>query len=182
MRPLPFMIVARTVAASSRPGTSSRDGPFCVPPRSGPWQTAHSRWYAAAPGGPRGLRILDQMEDGRVVLADDVDRAVGRFRRRVAEERSAVAARDVQRVVEMDRGEQSLVARRGEALLELLAFGVADDRMRIDVVDGERLLAEGRRVVGNGCVGQDCSPGMSLFGTGRSSIGQIGTPVTRSKT
>ena len=45
----------------------------------------------------------------------------------------------------MDRGEQSLIARRGEALLELLAFRVADDRMRVDVVDSERLLAEGRR-------------------------------------
>ena len=52
----------------------------------------------------------------------------------------------MQRVVEMDRGEQSLVAGRGEALLELVAFGVADDRMRIDVVNGEGLLAErGRR-------------------------------------
>ena len=35
MRPLPFVTVLRMVAASSRPGTSSSDGPFCVPLRSG---------------------------------------------------------------------------------------------------------------------------------------------------
>ena len=37
-------------------------------------------------------------------------------------------------------------------------------------------------LVGNGCVGQVTSPGTSLFATGRSSIGQTGRPVTRSKT
>ena len=42
--------------------------------------------------------------------------------------------------------------------------------------------ANGGGVVGKGCVGDDCSPGMSDCGTGRSSIGQIGAPVTRSNT
>ena len=42
--------------------------------------------------------------------------------------------------------------------------------------------ANGGATVGKGCVGQDCSPGTSLFGTGRSSIGQIGSPVTRLNT
>ena len=42
--------------------------------------------------------------------------------------------------------------------------------------------ANGGGLVGKGCVGQDCSPGTSLCGTGRSSIGQSGSPVTRSKT
>src|SRR6187549_3114026 len=37
-------------------------------------------------------------------------------------------------------------------------------------------------LVGNGCVGHECSPGTSLCGTGRSSIGQIGSPVTRLNT
>ena len=37
-------------------------------------------------------------------------------------------------------------------------------------------------LVGNGCVGHACSPSTSLAGTGRSSIGQTGLPVTRSKT
>ncbi len=37
-------------------------------------------------------------------------------------------------------------------------------------------------MVGNGCVGQLFSPGIPLIGTGRSSIGQIGSPVTRSNT
>ena len=41
---------------------------------------------------------------------------------------------------------------------------------------------KGGTTVGNGCVGQDCSPGMSVCGTGRSSIGQMGAPVTRLKT
>ncbi len=42
--------------------------------------------------------------------------------------------------------------------------------------------AKGGGAVGKGCVGQACSPGTSLCGTGRSSMGQSGSPVTRSKT
>ena len=145
MRPLPFMIVARTVAASSRPGHVQQGRPARCAASVRPVADGALALVRGGAGRSAGLRVLDQVEDGRVVLADDVDGAVGRLRRRVPEERAAVAARDVQRVVEMDGGEQSLIARRGEALLELLAFRVADDRMRIDVVDGERLLAEGRR-------------------------------------
>ena len=37
-------------------------------------------------------------------------------------------------------------------------------------------LMYGGGLVGYGCVGQLCSPSISLFGTGRSSIGQIGSP------
>src|SRR5262245_56582410 len=37
-------------------------------------------------------------------------------------------------------------------------------------------------LVGNGCVGEYHSPGTSPFATGRSSIGQIGRPVSRSNT
>src|SRR5215510_4821700 len=37
-------------------------------------------------------------------------------------------------------------------------------------------------LVGNGCVGDVFSPGTSDCGTGRSSIGHTGCPVTRSKT
>src|SRR5262249_29474424 len=33
---------------------------------------------------------------------------------------------------------------------------------------------------GNGCVGHDCSPGTSLFGTARSSIGHVALPLARS--
>ena len=36
--------------------------------------------------------------------------------------------------------------------------------------------------VGKGCVGQASSPGTSLFGTGRSSMGHNGSPVTRLNT
>src|SRR5688572_31273049 len=43
-------------------------------------------------------------------------------------------------------------------------------------------FTKGGGLVGKGCVGHVSSPGISLFGTGRSSIGQIGSPVTRSKT
>src|SRR4030095_12947629 len=43
-------------------------------------------------------------------------------------------------------------------------------------------FTKGGGLVGKGCVGHDCSPGISLFGTGRSSIGQMGSPVSRLKT
>ena len=36
--------------------------------------------------------------------------------------------------------------------------------------------------VGKGWVGEVCSPGMPVWGTCRSSIGQTGSPVSRSKT
>ena len=52
----------------------------------------------------------------------------------------------------------------------LISFSVKDCR------------ANGGGAVGNGCVGHACSPGMSDFGTGRSSIGQIGSPVSRLNT
>jgi hypothetical protein len=42
--------------------------------------------------------------------------------------------------------------------------------------------ANGGGFVGNGWVGETRSFGMSDLGTGRSSIGQIGLPVSRSKT
>jgi len=37
-------------------------------------------------------------------------------------------------------------------------------------------------LVGKGCVGDVFSPGTSVCGTGRSSIGHTGCPVTRSNT
>ena len=40
--------------------------------------------------------------------------------------------------------------------------------------------SNGAGLVGKGCVGDARSPGTSDGGTGRSSIGQIGSPVTRS--
>src|SRR6185503_5887251 len=45
-----------------------------------------------------------------------------------------------------------------------------------------RWRANGGGAVGNGCVGELCSPGVSDWGTGRSSIGQSGVPVMRFKT
>ena len=44
------------------------------------------------------------------------------------------------------------------------------------------LRENGAGLVGNGCVGAACSPGTVDCGTGRSSIGHTGLPVTRSKT
>jgi hypothetical protein len=44
------------------------------------------------------------------------------------------------------------------------------------------IFANGGGLVGKGCVGHACSPGTSLFGTGRSSIGHSGSPVTRLNT
>src|SRR5207237_1212760 len=43
-------------------------------------------------------------------------------------------------------------------------------------------LANGAGLLGIGWVGDEASPGTSLRPTGRSKIGQIETPVTRSKT
>jgi len=45
-----------------------------------------------------------------------------------------------------------------------------------------RCGANGGGAVGNGCVGHAASPGISLEGTRRSSMGHIGSPVTRSNT
>ena len=42
--------------------------------------------------------------------------------------------------------------------------------------------AKGGGLTGNGCVGQTCSPGISVLGTGFSVMGQSGSPVTRLKT
>src|SRR5689334_18915898 len=42
--------------------------------------------------------------------------------------------------------------------------------------------AKGGGAVGNGCVGHASSPGIRLLGTGRSSMGHSGLPVTRSNT
>src|SRR5262249_11941529 len=52
----------------------------------------------------------------------------------------------------------------------LMSFSVNDCR------------ANGGGAVGKGCVGDVFSPGASVCGTGRSSIGHSGAPVTRSKT
>src|ERR1700730_5354454 len=43
-------------------------------------------------------------------------------------------------------------------------------------------LSNAGGLAGNGCVGEYHSPGTSPFGTGRSSIGQMGSPVSRLKT
>ena len=42
--------------------------------------------------------------------------------------------------------------------------------------------ANGAGLVGNGCVGQVCSPGTALFSIARSSMGHSGVPVSRSNT
>ena len=42
--------------------------------------------------------------------------------------------------------------------------------------------SKGAGLVGNGCVADDRSPGIVDCGTGRSSIDQIGSPDTRSRT
>src|SRR5712691_11453382 len=44
------------------------------------------------------------------------------------------------------------------------------------------IRTKGGGLTGNGCVGEYHSPGTSPLGTGRSSIGQIGFPVTLSNT
>ena len=58
--------------------------------------------------------------------------------------------------------------------------GVASHGLTSSTVNVMR--PNGAGLVGHGCVGHAFSPGISLFGTGRSSIGHSGLPVTRSKT
>src|ERR1039458_2877332 len=61
-----------------------------------------------------------------------------------------------------------------------LAWSSGVKSIRLSTVIAWRAYAGG--LVGNGCVGEYHSPGTSPCGTGRSSIGQTGFPVTRSKT
>ena len=58
----------------------------------------------------------------------------------------------------------------------------ADLRREVDQVVERRRpdIRTAAACVGNGCVGAARSPGTSDGGTGRSSIGQTGSPVTRS--
>ena len=117
---------------------------------------------AAAPATRRGFLGRQQPDDRRDVVADDVNRAVGRIRGSAAEVRSSVVARHVDRVGESDRREEAFVPGRRNPLLELLPLG-RRQQVRIDVVGRERLPRERRRLVGNGCVGQTASPGMSVL-------------------
>jgi hypothetical protein len=63
-----------------------------------------------------------------------------------------------------------MAARSASVARGLMSFSVNDWR------------ANGGGLVGCGCVGELHSPGTSDCGTGRSSIGHKGLPVTRSKT
>ena len=49
----------------------------------------------------------------------------------------------------------------------------------VEIVARDRHLRQRLGFTGNGCVGDVCSPGTSLFGTGRSTTSKIGLPVTR---
>jgi hypothetical protein len=64
----------------------------------------------------------------------------------------------------------------------LKRVGFVGGRVRADVVHAERLPRERRRVRRIRLRRPALLAGMSDFGTGRSSIGQIGSPVTRSNT
>ena len=66
---------------------------------------------------------------------------------------------------------------------QLDGFGAQLGREVDQIVDRHaRAARTAAACVGNGCVGEYHSPGTSPFATGRSSIGQIGWPVTRSNT
>ena len=67
-----------------------------------------------------------------------------------------------------------------DAILRASAFSSAVKSRRSSVVTPCR--SKGTGLVGNGCVGDVRSPGTVDWGTGRSSIGHTGSPVTRSKT
>ena len=119
-----------------------------------------------------GRRDVEDVRLGIERAAGPVRSAAG-GRHRQRGERTLGAADDRRRE---DRTE--LVARR-----DLLRFG-AQLRREVDQIVDRRAPASRNAggFVGNGCVGEYHSPGTSPFSTGRSSIGQIGSPVTRSKT
>src|SRR5690606_31399320 len=81
-----------------------------------------------------------------IVLADDIDDAALGLGSGCPEERTAVAARDVDGVDEINRREQALITCTAHVLAELLALLRRDVRIRIDVVFRECLPAEGRRI------------------------------------
>src|SRR5687767_8348973 len=69
-------------------------------------------------------------------------------------------------------------------ILEILAFQAArSSAVRMNGLTSSAVMrcrAKAGGLVGYGCVGHACSPGMWLFGTDRSLIGHSGSPVTRS--
>src|SRR5690606_26293169 len=69
-----------------------------------------------------------------IVLADDIDDAALGLGSGRPEERTAVAARDVDGVDEINRREQALITCTAHVLAELLALLRRDVRIRIDVV------------------------------------------------
>ena len=100
-------------------------------------------------------------------------RAAGRRRQHQRRQRALPLADDRRRE---DRAD--LVARRRASRASARSSGVKSIRSSIDTP----WRSNGGGLVTNGCVGEYHSPGTSPFSTGRSSIGQTGWPVTRSKT
>ena len=135
---------------------------------------------ASSFSGARGDVL--QPQDRDLIDTDHEDQALLGIRGGRAPVRSSLVARHRNRVSQPGRREDAFVARLRHALLHRLRTAPASPardshRPRVKV-----WRMNGAGLVGKGCVGQDCSPGISLFGTGRSSIGQSGCPVTRSRT
>ena len=85
----------------------------------------------------------------------------------------------MQAAADARRREDAVIAQRAEhaaARVQIRRRRAPEIRLR-SICCGTRLAGWS----GNGCVGDACSPGTSLAGTGRSSIGNSGLPVSRSK-
>ena len=192
MRPFPVARIARIPAASTRGAPAAM-----LPRRIG--RRVHERWRVADaetigavalpgnvadtpaaqahPGGappPRAFAWTKEPEDAGVVVRDHVHGAGAGLGSRAPEERAAIARGHVHRVLQADRCEDALVVGGQQARLEGLGF-LAGDKYGLMSSTAEGVLDVRRRAwSGSGCVGQLCSSSISLFGTARSSIGQIG--------
>ena len=178
---------------------SDRRAAPATPARSPPWQVCTGS--ARTPPARRDLRLAAPAPAG--ALAARPRRPPGRLGRQLVERRKVLVqqiedagAADSRRccpswcrrrrraptTVSVSAGGLNRPVRAFEMRSRQAARSASLRKIRREVVSVIDLPRERRQHVGNGCVGQACSPGTSLFGTGRSSMGHTGSPVTRSNT
>ena len=187
MRPLPVERIERIASMSSRIGHGQQRGTVLRTSARRPvagltFAQIDAKSGLPAPRPAATFAGFQQPQDRRVVEAHYIHGAGRGIGGRAAPYRTAVVAGDLHRVDEADGSEKAIVAGLRQPLLERVAvFG--RHGVRIDIVRRELLAAERRGMLGNGCVGHACSPGIVALGdraaprSARSAL-----PVTRSKT
>ena len=168
----------RIISGSSQVGAMARLALLlvqaCVPA-----QSPRHRLRAAASGR---RRLGAQLVDRRHVDAQHVDDALLRDRRPCIPSSRRPAHRESTRCPSAHGGVNS-PSLRAFAIRVFHSSRSSGVRMYGLMSSTVNVCgANGGGAVGNGCVGHARSPGMSLGGTGRSSMGHTGSPVTRSNT